>query len=88
MATAQAELVGLRPHQWTVDEYYKMAELGLFEGKRVELIEGEIVEMSAMGRPHVNTVRLAAHVLESALGTGWFVQTQAPLRFQTLRAGT
>jgi hypothetical protein len=24
---------------WTRDEYYKMAEMGMFRGKRVELIE-------------------------------------------------
>lgn len=81
MTVAQAKpLIPLRTHKWTVEEYYKMAELGLFGDKRVELIEGEIVEMSAMGRPHVNTVRLAAHILETALGEGWFVQMQAPIR--------
>lgn len=81
MATPQAELTGLRPHEWTVDEYYKMAELGLFDGKRVELIEGEIIEMSAMGRPHVIAVKKTEHALEVAFGAGWFVQPQAPLRF-------
>lgn len=81
MATAQAEILAPQPRKWTVDEYYKMAEFGLFDDKRVELLEGVIVEMSAMGRPHVNTIRLVARVLETALGTGWFVQTQAPLRF-------
>ncbi|MEJ7698679.1 MAG: hypothetical protein WKF71_03405 [Pyrinomonadaceae bacterium] len=28
---------------WTRDEYYQMAELGFFHGKRVELIEGDIL---------------------------------------------
>lgn len=28
--------------------YYQMFELGAFEGKRVELLEGEIFEMSPM----------------------------------------
>lgn len=81
MATAQAEILAPQTHKWTVDEYYKMAEFGLFDDQRVELLEGVIVEMSAMGRPHVNTVRQVATVLETAFGTGWFVQTQAPLRF-------
>ncbi|ASC69200.1 hypothetical protein XM38_001260 [Halomicronema hongdechloris C2206] len=26
-------------HVWTRHEYYRMAELGFFEGRRVELIE-------------------------------------------------
>ena len=82
MTVAKAEtLKPLQTHKWTVEEYYKMAELDLFGDKRVELLEGEIIEMSAMGRPHVNTVRLAAHLLETALGDGWFVQLQAPIRF-------
>ena len=33
-------------HLWTRDEYYKMVEVGLFEGKAVELIEGQVIEMS------------------------------------------
>jgi Uma2 family endonuclease len=70
----------LYTHKWTINDYYKMAEVGLFYGKRVELIEGEVIKMSPIGRPHVITVKTAAHVLEVAFGDGWFVQTQAPLR--------
>ncbi|MFN0121969.1 MAG: Uma2 family endonuclease [Blastocatellia bacterium] len=76
--TVQAE-VWPRPHRWTREEYYKMAEAGFFEGKRVELIFGEVIEMSPMGRPHVMAVKFGARTLEKAFGKGWFVQTQAPL---------
>ncbi len=38
---------------FTVDEYYKMAEVGIFhEDDRVELLEGEIVNMAAIGSRH------------------------------------
>jgi Uma2 family endonuclease len=33
-------------HLFTVEEYHRMAEAGLFEGQRVELIYGKIVDMS------------------------------------------
>ena len=81
MVTAQAEILEPKTHKWTVEEYYRMAEIGLFDGKRVELIEGEVIEMSAMGRPHVIALNRTADLLKLIFARGWFVQTQAPLRF-------
>jgi len=66
-------------HQWTRDEYYKMAEAGLFAGKHVELIEGRIIEMSPMGSPHRTSVVLAGDALRHAFSGRAFVQTQSPL---------
>ncbi|MGH9838115.1 MAG: Uma2 family endonuclease [Blastocatellia bacterium] len=45
MATAQAEII-TQPKvlKWTVDEYHKIADAGLFLNKRVELIEGEVLD--------------------------------------------
>ena len=39
----------LRPrHRWTVAEYHRLAEVGLLhEDSRVELIDGEIIEMAS-----------------------------------------
>jgi Uma2 family endonuclease len=42
---------------FTVDEYYRMAEAGILcEDDRVELIEGEIIEMPPIGSPHASVV--------------------------------
>jgi Putative restriction endonuclease len=43
----------LVPRTFTVDEYHRMAEAGIFDsGERVELLEGLIVRMSPIGVPH------------------------------------
>lgn len=42
---------GSRKH-FTVDEFYRMADVGIFdEDSRVELINGEVIEMSPIGKP-------------------------------------
>jgi Uma2 family endonuclease len=43
----------VRRRRFTVEEYHKMGEAGIFaENERVELIEGEIVEMNPIGVRH------------------------------------
>ena len=46
------------PIRWSKSLYHQMAEFGWFRDKRVQLIEGEIIEMAPMGAQHwvvVNT---------------------------------
>jgi len=74
MSTAQPAL-----RRWTRDEFYRMAKTGLFNGQRVELVEGEILVMSPFGPGHVAAVHLAAGALESAFGPGYWVRLQSPL---------
>jgi Uma2 family endonuclease len=38
--------------RWTRVDYHRLGELGLFAGRRVELIGGEILAMSPKRRPH------------------------------------
>ncbi|MFO1421921.1 MAG: Uma2 family endonuclease [Candidatus Competibacteraceae bacterium] len=51
---AEPESLNLRRrHRWTVAEYHRMGEVGLLnEDSRVELIDGEIVEMAPIGCEH------------------------------------
>ncbi len=68
------------PRLWTREEYYKMAEAGVFQpGERVELIGGRIVAMSPQNSPHFTAIRLAEDVLRTIFGTGHEVRVQGPL---------
>src|SRR5687767_4018897 len=68
-----------RPRRWTLDEYYRMGELGWFADQRVELIDGEVVEMPPKKDVHVACVSLVAKAVARAFGPGYWVRTQDPL---------
>ena len=76
-----AKTDGVKLHKWTQKEYYQMAELGFFRGKRVELIKGEIVEMSPMKSAHATAISLAIEVLEEIFGKSFIIRSQLPLSF-------
>ncbi|MFN8632344.1 MAG: Uma2 family endonuclease [Chloroflexota bacterium] len=65
---------------FTVDEYYKMAKVGILKpDERVELLDGEIVRMNAIGSPHAwCVIRLNRQF--SAFPDQCLVSVQAPLR--------
>jgi Uma2 family endonuclease len=49
--------VQLTRHKFTVEEYHRMAEVGLLgEDDRIELLDGEIVDMSPIGKRHAACV--------------------------------
>ncbi|MEE9320096.1 MAG: hypothetical protein V3U76_06585 [Granulosicoccus sp.] len=42
-----------RKHRLSVDDYHRMGEAGILaDGVRVELIEGEIIDMTPIGSRH------------------------------------
>lgn len=68
-------------HRFTVEEYHRMGEAGIFgEDDRVELVEGEIVEMTPIGRRHADCVNRLTHLLVSFVGSAYVVSVQNPLR--------
>lgn len=79
---AQSSEVVVERRRFTVQEYHKMAAAGiLHEDDRVELIGGEIIEMSPIGDRHVECVnRMNMLLANFAADKGYVVSVQNPLR--------
>src|SRR5437879_6256308 len=73
-----AAAVSPRPWRWTREQYYRLGELGMFYGRRVELIRGEIIEMSPIGWPHTLAKSLVVEALRAAFPTGYWINEQNP----------
>jgi Uma2 family endonuclease len=71
----------LRRHRLTVAEYYRMAEAGvLAPDARVELIDGEIVDMAPMNSRHASVVARLNALCSAAAGGRAQIRCQLPLR--------
>jgi Uma2 family endonuclease len=70
------------PHRrFTIEEYYRMAEAGILrEDERVELIHGQIIEMTPIGPSHAAYVDTLNRLLVSVTGTAAIVRVQNPIR--------
>jgi len=43
--------------RWSPDDYHRAIDAGVFDDRRVELVEGEIYEMPPMREPHIGAAR-------------------------------
>ncbi len=67
-------------YRFTVEDYHRMGEAGILdEDDRVELIEGEIVEMPPIGSPHGGTVKSLTNTLARLVGDRAIVSVQDPV---------
>jgi Uma2 family endonuclease len=66
--------------RWTIDEYYRLGELGFFRDQHVELLEGDIIVMTPKGFGHVLARSRAARILKSIFEPTHWVLDQDPLR--------
>ena len=57
------------PMRWSLDDYHRAIDAGLFDDRRVELVDGEIYEMPPMREPHIGAAmyleRTFSHLLAS-----------------------
>jgi Uma2 family endonuclease len=78
MATMPGEL--MTRHRLTVDDYHQMAESGILgPDDRVELIAGEVLDMSPIGALHAAIVRTLARWLTDSAGPRAIVAVQDPI---------
>jgi Uma2 family endonuclease len=67
--------------RFTIEEYYLMAKAGILgEDDRVELIDGEIVEMAPIGSYHASRVKRLIQLLSQQVGSRAIVSAQDPVR--------
>src|SRR4051812_45797661 len=68
------------PHvkRWTKQEYNEQVEQGWFEGKRLFLFRGELIEMPAMGHPHAQAVTALTRLLMNLFPRDYDVRIQLP----------
>jgi Uma2 family endonuclease len=70
----------LTKRRFTVGEYHQMAQAGILtEDDRVELIDGEIVEMTPIGGPHAGCVNRLTRLFSQGLGDAAVVSVQNPV---------
>jgi Uma2 family endonuclease len=71
----------VKRHRFTAEEYRAVAEAGVLgEDDRVELVDGEIVDMAPIGTRHLACVVSLNHLLVERSQGRWFVSVQNPVR--------
>jgi Uma2 family endonuclease len=71
---------GPRRHRLTVADYYRMGEAGILApDARVELIDGEIIDMAPPGDLHAGTVDQLVALLSRGIGDRALLRVQNPI---------
>ena len=72
--------------KWTLDDYHRMLEVGLLEGRHVELLNGEIIEMPPEGPEHAQQSTDTADYLRELLGNQAVVRDAKPITLPDSRS--
>jgi Uma2 family endonuclease len=72
--------IQLTPRRFTADEYHQMIDAGVFaDDERLELIDGEIVQMSPIGDRHAACVRKLIALFSRLFADQAIVDAQDPI---------
>jgi len=83
--TLQLAQPRLNTFRLNISQYHQMSEAGIFsENDKVELINGEIIEMSPIGRRHTACVNRLNSVFSQLLGKKVIVAVQNPIILNNL----
>jgi Uma2 family endonuclease len=81
MSVQKAKSVQVNRRSFTVAEYERMGQFGIFsEDDRVELVCGEIIEMSPIGERHAACVDALSELLRERLKRSVIVRVQNPIQ--------
>ena len=81
VAAGPERVAEVRRYRFTVDEFARMGEAGLFtEADRVELLDGEIVAMTPIGALHAGLVSRLTELVVTCLAGKAYVGIQNPVR--------
>ncbi|MBM3268947.1 MAG: Uma2 family endonuclease [Candidatus Sericytochromatia bacterium] len=73
-------VAGVRLKKWTRAQWHRLIDRGVLgEDDRVELLDGDIVEMTPQSELHAATVHIVSDALRQAFGAGFAVRVQSPV---------
>lgn len=79
--------VALQKRLLTIEEYHHMVAAGILsEDERIELIRGEMVEMTPIGNRHAGCVRRLNRLFSSRLASRAIVDVQNPIPLEKLQS--
>jgi len=79
LATDDRGSPAVTPYRWTVDRYHRAVEAGIFDGQPLELLDGQLIEMSPEGIPHAGLSSDGADYLRERLGSQAKVREAKPI---------
>lgn len=65
--------------KWTIEDYHRMIAAGILDDRHVELLNGEIVEMSPEGIPHASSSDRADRHIRNLLGDRAWLRVGKPI---------
>ncbi|KAM3093936.1 Uma2 family endonuclease [Phormidesmis sp. 146-35] len=66
-------------YKWTIDRYHQAVEAGIFDDQPIELLNGELIEMSPEGVPHAGLSDSSSRYLQRLLGERAIVRVGHPI---------
>jgi Uma2 family endonuclease len=79
MVKSVSDMEAIQQHSITVEEFGRMAESGVFGDRRIELINGRLIDVPPQGPPHAGTVSACVFKIQTALGRRAVVRPQLSL---------
>jgi Uma2 family endonuclease len=82
-STQQIAPAGVERWRFTVDDFYRMGEVGILPPEaRVELIDGEVIKLAPIGSHHNGSVIGLDEIFRESLGRRVTVSIQGPLELE------